>query len=64
MKKIILLQFHCIIFGYCCLCFTQNPMVTAAKYANAFDSQIVKFTFYHSKIDNNQVVPMFKTVRK
>jgi hypothetical protein len=43
---------------------TQNPIATAAKYANEFDSQKVKSTFYQSQIDNNQVVAILKTVRK
>jgi hypothetical protein len=43
---------------------TQNQIAIAAKYANEFDTQKVKSTFYQSQIDNNQVVAMFKTVRK
>lgn len=43
---------------------TQNPIATAAKYANEFDSQKVKSTFYQSQIDNNQVVAILNTVQK
>jgi hypothetical protein len=46
------------------LYFTQNPMTFAVKYDNEFDSKKVKSTFYHSKIDNNQVVAILKTARK
>jgi hypothetical protein len=46
------------------LYFTQNPLASAAKYDNEFDSKKVKSTFYNSKIDNNQVVAILKTARK
>lgn len=46
------------------LYFTHNPLVTAAKSVAEFDAQKEKSTFYNSKIDNKQVVPILKTVRK